>query len=107
MEHVTTHRWILLAVPLLLVAAPTARADDDDVDHDVARRLVEKGDIRALSTIVEEVATSVPGKVLEVEFEHEKGLYKYELKILRPDGKVQEVEVDARSGSILKVEDDD
>ena len=49
----------------------------------------------------------VPGKMLEVELELEKTGYVYELKLLRPDGKVQEVEVDAASGNILKIEDDD
>lgn len=60
-----------------------------------------------MSAIIEEVKTQVPGEMLEIEFESEKGVYKYELKILRPDGKVQEVDIDAVTGSVLKVEDDD
>ena len=43
----------------------------------------------------------------EVEFEVEDGAYVYEIKILRPDGRVQEVEADAATGKILKIEDDD
>jgi uncharacterized membrane protein YkoI len=98
----------VLLVPMVLVAAATAGwADDDDRDQELAKRLVEKGEIRALPAIIEQVTASVPGKVLEVEFESEHGTYKYELKILRTDGRVQEVEVDARSGGILKIEDDD
>jgi uncharacterized membrane protein YkoI len=98
----------ILLVPAVLVAAVTGTwADDDDRDQELAKRLVEKGEIRALPAIIEQVAASVPGKVLEIEFESEHGTYKYELKILRTDGRVQEVEVDARSGSILKIEDDD
>jgi uncharacterized membrane protein YkoI len=69
--------------------------------------LLAEGQIRSLPAIIEEVKIQVPGEMLEVEFESEKGLYKYEIKILRPDGKVQEVEVDARTGAILKIEDDD
>lgn len=101
-------RLMLLSVAALVAAfASPVRADDDAADHNLARRLVAEGQIRALAVIVEEVKVQVPGEMLEVEFESEKGVYKYELKILRPDGKIQEVEVDARTGAILKVEDDD
>ena len=53
------------------------------------------------------VQAQVPGEVLEVEFEAEHGTHVYEFKILRSDGKVQEVEVDAATGKITKIEDDD
>lgn len=45
--------------------------------------------------------------MLEVELEREDGAYVYEFKILRPNGLVQEVEADAATGKILKIEDDD
>lgn len=92
---------------LTLVGAAAALCDDDGDDHNLAHRLVAEGKIRELSAIMEEVAVQVPGKMLEVEFENDDGVYKYELKILRPEGKVQEVEVDATTGVILKIEDDD
>lgn len=98
------HRFPIFVL-ILMLAATGARADDDD--HELARRLVERGEIQALPTIVEQIAVTVPGKVLEVEFESDEGVFKYELKILRPDGKVQEVEVDARDGQVLKIEDDE
>lgn len=101
------HRLAVLTLAAVMAFAVPARADDDGDDHDLARRLLAEGQIRPLSAIVEEIKGQVPGEMLGVEFESEKGLYKYEIKILRPDGKVQEVEVDARTGTILKVEDDD
>jgi uncharacterized membrane protein YkoI len=107
MKSMIFQRLILLSVVALAALASPVRADDDAVDHNLAHRLVTEGQIRALAVIVEEVKVQVPGEMLEVEFESEKGIYKYELKILRPDGKIQEVEVDARTGAILKVEDDD
>lgn len=100
-------RLALLTLAVAMTATAPARADDDGDDHDLARRLLAEGQIRSLSAIVEEIKGQVPGEMLEVEFESENGLYKYEVKMLRPDGKVQEVEVDARTGAILKVEDDD
>ena len=107
MKNVILQRLMLLSVAALTVFASPVRADDDAADHNLARRLVAEGQIRALAVIVEEVKVQVPGEMLEVEFESDKGIYKYELKILRPDGKIQEVEVDARTGAILKIEDDD
>jgi len=97
----------VFVVLLMLLGASAAFSDDDGDDHNLAHRLVAEGKIRELSVIVEEVAVQVPGKMLEVEFENDDGVYKYELKILRPEGKVQEVEVDATTGAILKIEDDD
>lgn len=94
-----------MAAVALAAASIPALADDDD--HELARRLLSEGKIRELTEIVASVAEQVPGKMLEVEFESDEGVYKYELKILRPEGRVQEVEVDARTGVILKIEDDD
>jgi uncharacterized membrane protein YkoI len=96
----------ILAVGL----APDARvraSDEVDIGHDAARQLVESGRIRPLDGIVGTVAERVPGKLIETKLEQEHGQYVYEVKILRPDGRVQEVEVDAASGKILKIEDDD
>lgn len=100
----STLKALIAAVAVLSASAP-AMADDDD--HDLARRLLSEGKIRELTEIVASVAAQVPGKMLQVEFESDDGVYKYELKILRPEGRVQEVEVDARTGAILKIEDDD
>lgn len=96
-----------LGVLLCAFAVTPCTADDDAKNRNLAKRLVAEGHIRSLSAIVEDVRGQLPGEMLEVEFESDDGMYKYEMKILRPDGKVQEVEVDARTGAIVKVEDDD
>jgi uncharacterized membrane protein YkoI len=49
----------------------------------------------------------LPGKVIEVELEVEDGVLVYDLKILAKDGRLVEVEVDAATSKVLKVEDDD
>ncbi|ODS03254.1 hypothetical protein AUC71_10600 [Methyloceanibacter marginalis] len=79
----------------------------DDIGHQEARRLVQEGRILPLAAILDGVGQKVPGEVLEVELEFDDGTYVYELKILGRNGRVQEVEVDAPSGTILKIEDDD
>ncbi|MFJ8235876.1 PepSY domain-containing protein [Ureibacillus sp. NPDC094379] len=49
----------------------------------------------------------VPGKVNEVELENEDGLIVYEFEIVGEDGSEQDLEVDAKTGEIVKVEADD
>jgi uncharacterized membrane protein YkoI len=50
---------------------------------------------------------AVPGQVLEVELDHENGVVIWEVEIRTPDGRRAEVNVDANSGAIVKVERDD
>jgi uncharacterized membrane protein YkoI len=97
--------WILITL-IATIGAPRGAAADDS-DHDLARRLLEQGRILPLADIVDKVRSEIPGEMLEVEFETDDGAYIYELKILRPDGRVQEIEVEAASGKIIKIEDDD
>jgi len=97
----------LCAALLLPVALAGGATADDDIGHDEARRLVESGRIRSLDAILSEIGARVPGKLIETKLERDDGLIVYDLKILRPDGRVQEVEVNAATGRILKIEDDD
>jgi uncharacterized membrane protein YkoI len=96
----------VLLVLLSSLAGP-ALGDDDDIGHEEARRLLESGRVIPLEQILEQLHRNVPGKLLETEIERDDGRIIYDLKILRPDGRVQEVEVDAATGEILKIEDDD
>lgn len=70
------------------------------------RSAVERGELITLSKILDLARAQVPGEVLKVELEKDKGGLKYEVKILTPNGRVREVELDARTGKILKIEDD-
>lgn len=100
----------ILALSLGLGLAPAAHArhgEDDDVGHEAARRLLESGRILSLEAILAKIGDRVPGTLIETKLENEKGRILYDLKFLRPDGRVQEIEVDAATGDILKIEDDD
>lgn len=90
-----------------LLAATALAAIADDVGPDVAKRLLSEGRIRSLAEIIEAVKAKVPGELMEVELEMEDGIYVYDVKLLGPNGRVQEVEADAKTGNILKIEDDD
>jgi uncharacterized membrane protein YkoI len=98
-------RSVPIATALALAFVGGVRADD--VGPEVAKRLLSEGRIKPLSEILNSVTGKIPGKLIEVELELEDGKYVYEFKLLRPNGRVQEIEADAASGTILKVEDDD
>ena len=96
---------LLLAAGLVFVTISGARADDDD--HEFARRALEQGRALPLADILAKVTPRVPGKVIEVELEVDDGTLVYDLKVLTPQGRLQEIEVDAATGKILEIEDDD
>jgi uncharacterized membrane protein YkoI len=96
-----------LLAAALIVAFAGASLRADDIGPDAAKRLLSEGRIKPLTEILAAVNTRVPGEMIEVELELEGGQYIYEFKLLRPDGKVQEVEADASTGTIVKIEEDD
>lgn len=78
-------------------------ADDDYIE---ARRLSESGKILSLEVILENIRQNYPGKILEAELEHEDDHIVYEIEILSADGVVKEVYIDARTGKLLFVKED-
>ncbi len=96
---------LVLLLPLVLAAGGPARADDDgDDDHDTARRAREAGDVLPLASLRDRVAAELGGRIVGVEFEGHGGAYFYEFKLLMPDGRLREVEVDARTGGVIASE---
>lgn len=96
-----------LLIVVMSIFTACCAAHGDDIDHEEVRLLTQKGTILPLTEIIAAVTKSVPGEVLKVELEREHGSYVYELKILRPNGKVQEVQADAATAKVLSNEDDD
>ncbi|MCC7253891.1 MAG: PepSY domain-containing protein [Hyphomicrobium sp.] len=109
MSRSATRRVLLLAVASGLLAAAPAAADDDDArDQEIARKALIEGRIRSLSEITAIVKPRLPGTILGVELEVEDdGRIVYEFDVIDSSGRLMEVEVDAATGDILKIEDDD
>lgn len=103
-------RPALLALAAGLVFAAPAFAHGDrgrSGDHDDARRAVEMRQALPLTRIMSIAQEAVPGEIIEIELDHDGDQLIYEVKILARNGRVREVEIDARSGAVLKVEDED
>ncbi|TXI44729.1 PepSY domain-containing protein [Methylophilus sp.] len=94
----------LLAVLLVLVYLPRA---DSGESASSASRLSAKGDILSLEKISQKAKSYKPGEILEVELEKKHGRYVYEVDILDAASQVWELKLDAKSGQLLKMEQDD
>jgi len=99
---------ILLAAAAAL-AAPVltlAKSDDDKADQRAASAALARGEILPIVRVLAIATERVPGDVLKVKLERESFGFKYEVKILTAGGRVREVEIDAKTGRVLKIEDD-
>jgi len=94
----------LLVITLILGPVHVARADDDHIE---ARRLLDSGEILPLEKILDNVRQTFPGRILGVELEREDGQIMYEVEILGEDGVVSEIYINARTGKVLSIKEDD
>lgn len=95
--------WALWASAL---AVPPAAASGND-DHDRARQAVQAGQVLPLPAVLERLQREVPGRVLEVELEQERGSWIYEIKLLTPAGQLTKVKLDARTAEVLRIKSRD
>ncbi|MGB4466549.1 MAG: PepSY domain-containing protein [Azovibrio sp.] len=91
-----------LALLLLLAGPVVAPAWADQADHEQARKALAAGEVMPLRQILERVEKDYPGQVLEVELERELGNWVYEIKLLRQDGAVTKLDLDARDGRLIR-----
>lgn len=80
-----------------------AHADDDKR----IRQLQQSGEILSLEQIFDRARKIKPGRIVDVDLDKNDGRYIYELEVLQSNGKVWEMEFDARTGKLLQLEQDD
>lgn len=105
----TPFRSLLVAVLAVAALATTgARADEHKKQsHEAARQALLRKEVLPLTRILAIAAQRAPGEVIEVELEEAgPGRLKYDLKILARNGRIRELELDAKTGATLKLEDD-
>jgi uncharacterized membrane protein YkoI len=98
---------IALVLAVALAATGVGASSDQDSDHDRARDAVQAGQVLPLKTVLERLEREQPGQVLEVELERDDGRWIYEVKLLQSGGRLVKLELDARSGEVLKRRDRD
>jgi uncharacterized membrane protein YkoI len=104
-------RSILCAAALAVGVAGATLADEHEGRHEEAERAsrgARSGEFLPLAKIVAAVRERYEGEIVETEFESDNSDRPYyEFHILRPDGHLIEVKVDARSGRYINVRSDD
>ena len=96
----------IILTGVLLCPAQLIYADNDS-DHEKARRLLNSGEIKSLDDILTIVRKTYPGKLLEVELETENQHFVYEVEILGTDGVVKEIYINAKTGKLISVKNED
>ena len=93
-----------LAAALILGLLGTGASQAGDVhDHDRARQALEAGEILPLRAILERVERDHPGQIMEVELGHKDEGWRYEIKLLRGNGALVKLKIDARDGTVLGI----
>lgn len=88
----------LVLVLCLLFVIPVMAEDD----HDKARKALESGQVLPLQQILQKISKDYPAQVIEVELERKSNGWIYEIKQLSTDGALSKLEVDAKTGIVLK-----
>ncbi len=90
---------LLTISTLILLASGSVHAGSD---HERAKKAVESGQVLPLQDILQKISKDYPGQVLEVELDQEKGTWIYEIKQLSSNGTILKLDVDAKTGQVLK-----
>lgn len=97
----------LVAVVATLATTGATAGEHKKQSHEAARQALLRKEVLPLTRILAIAAQRAPGEVIEVELEEAgKGRLKYDLKILSKTGRIRELELDAKTGATLKLEDD-
>jgi uncharacterized membrane protein YkoI len=86
--------------------AQSSKAERKQREQAAIKEALRKGEFLPLPRILANAQARVPGEVLKVEIEQESWGFKYEVKILSPNGRVREVELNAKTGAVVRIEDD-
>lgn len=92
---------------LPLTALAQTNPDYARRDYELAHEAVARGEILPLASVIQKVLQSHPGTVIEVELEFDSDGVEYELELATPDGRILDIDVDAVTGEILSVNEDD
>ena len=103
-----TRPLLIAAAAALVAAAPLAASDHDRdrTDQLAARAALARGEIVPIQRILASATAAVPGDVLKVALKRKPTGFRYDVKILAGNGRVREVEIDARTARVLEIEDD-
>lgn len=83
-----------------------SKAERKRAEQEAIRSAVQRGELLPLPRVLSIAQKRVAGDVVKVELDYEPTGIEYEVKILTASGRVREVEIDARTGRVIRIEDD-
>lgn len=92
--------------PAIARSSPEDKKARKRAEQEAIRLAVARGEVLPMPRLLAIAREKVAGEVVEVEFEAKKRSIVYEVKILTPSGRVREVELDARTGALIEIEND-
>jgi uncharacterized membrane protein YkoI len=103
----------LLAIGLALIALTMTGIGDAKArerhgrhDNEFARSALQRGEVLPITKLLALAAQYLPGDVVEVRLEPRRdGELRYEIRVLTPAGKIRELQLDARTGQYIGIED--
>ncbi|MBL8269457.1 PepSY domain-containing protein [Steroidobacter sp.] len=105
-RHAATLILLLSTLGLGITPGLADKREDKQNERNLVRDALQRGEVLPLVKILAIATQQVPGDVIKVELENEKIGLIYEIKILTSTGRVREVKIDARTGKVLRIEDD-
>ena len=106
-------KFLLLLACAVFVAAgglvTSTRGNADSGSSDKHEQLYRHGrskEILPFKDILKAVRPFIQGEIIETEFENEHGIPTYEFKYIDKSGRVREMYVNAKTGKIIKDEED-
>lgn len=96
------HMALAAALILGLLSVGASHAGDGH-DHDRARQALEAGEILPLRIILDRIERDYPGRIMEVDLERKEEGWRYEIKLLRSNGALVKLKIDAHNGTVLGI----
>lgn len=97
-----------LVVAMSAMLQPVPSIARDKFEQDLARSALQSGQIISFETVKYRLADECGCHILEArlhaEDKHDRQFFIYEIKALSPHGKIVKLEMDARTGNILRME---
>lgn len=96
---------VALAAAVAMTVGGISRSDGGD-KHQELLKYRQSRDILSFEEILKAVRPKIEGEIIEAEFEEEGGIPVYEFKYIDASGRVLKIYTDARTGEIIKRDDD-
>ena len=100
-------RFFLVLFGLCLAinsAVVPVRADGGDSDQDLALEALQRGEALSLSEVLARVQPKLGGEVVGVTFHRDHQRWVYEFTLVMPNGGMEHLLVDAKSGDVISSE---